>query len=195
MATSIAGNDGFTNIFNLAGQLSDLSVGEVSALNVKDLTAETTSVKLGSRVISGQVIGYAPTDFSTNAIGPAPLNNMEGLARATANTDTQLLLLPVGATITAVEMSNNGTTITSSGAPTFDLASGLFNTAGVNLLAAVALADANTLARAATAPAAIGSAGAPTGVVVVAANNFVTVDVNTAALTAGDMVVKISYVI
>ena len=141
-ANPIAGNDSFTKVANLAGQLSDLSVGEVTALNVKSLVAESVSSSLGPQVTQVTVLGYAPSDFGTNAVGTAPLNTQPGQARATDSSDINLLTLPEAATVTAVELSNNGTTITSAGAPTFDLSVGAFDTAGTNLLAAVALADA-----------------------------------------------------
>ena len=97
------------------------------------------------------VVGYAPTTFKTTNSGAGVfLNKVPGLSPATASDLSNLLFLPVGASIIKVVMTNNNTTITNAGATpaTFDIAqqgfSGTTQPTGNTLLNAATLAHVNS---------------------------------------------------
>ena len=127
-------------------------------------------------------VGFAPTEFAeTAAAGIVNLNTVSGLAAAAGTA----LKIPAGALIERVMATNNGTAIV--GGTDFDI--GVHGTTGTTsntMFDAVTLADLNT-----GAGRSVGDA--VTGTAVLAADNFVTVTVNTTNNTAGDLKVVIEY--
>ena len=101
----IAGNQSFTGITNAAAQLSELNVGRITTASIDGKLTEFT------------LVGYAPTDFATAAVGAKfNLNKAPGLPQAAADTDPNLLRIPKRAALVSAYTTNNGTTITSGGA-------------------------------------------------------------------------------
>lgn len=123
----VAGNQFFSRVSNVAGQVANLNVGEVTAgdlkgtnLNVENITStvlssanmSVQSVKLDLPGIPRTfytVLGYLPSDFGTLSGTPLTLNKSHGLvADLTGQTGTRLLL-PTGASIIGLIATNNGT--------------------------------------------------------------------------------------
>ena len=190
-------------IENMAGPLTELSVSDGNIANLTVQALQASDIALDNKGYTEKVVvGFAPTGFGTTAAaGIVNLKNAPGQAAATVNTDAQLLNLPAGAVVTRVLVDSNLSTITSGGAPTFDVGHGTFGAATSDWIAAAALATVNATGGAYRSFIA-GSTGVATGhapvtdfatTVVNAGDGFVFVQVNTAALTAGDMRAVIHY--
>ena len=155
-------NPNFSKVVHLAGQLSDLNVadGVASNLEVNNLTSQNGWLNaqsvVGGSVVSGllspngyflTVTGYTPSTFVGAAAGSAVfLNNAPGQGPAGAATDSQLLLLPNGATVVAANAVDGGTAVV--GPATLDLGTNTFSLApavSANIFTAVATADLNGL--------------------------------------------------
>lgn len=125
MTSPIAGNEGFIAISNISAPVNNISVGGAASVQEVDITGAFNSAfdGVGLGVVK-EVIGYAPTSFSTLAVQASTttataadalwLNNKKGLAAATSTSDSQLLKLPRGARIISAHLTNNGTLITPS---------------------------------------------------------------------------------
>ena len=117
MTSPIAGNEGFIAISNISAPVNNISVGGAASVQEVDITGAFNSAfdGVGLGVVK-EVIGYAPTSFSTLATGAANgvwLNTKKGLAAATSTSDSNLLKLPSGARVISAQATNNGTSITS----------------------------------------------------------------------------------
>lgn len=180
----IAGNQTFTSISYLSGQVPQLNVGDLSAASIDGQLSEYT------------VTGYAPTTFSTLGIaGVVNLNRLPGLPQAATTADPNLLRIPPRSVLNSVFATNNGTAITSGGAATLDIGlnaaltttddAGLNNSpiATINNGAAARGCSGGTPNTCLEGP---GTSGA-------AAEQFIAVTANTAALTAGDLKVSLSF--
>ena len=171
----IAGNQNFTVITNAAAQLSELNVGKLAVAD--------------GRLPEFTVTGYAPTGFANAASGAKlNLNNAPGKPQATATTDPNLLRLPKGVKVISAYVTNNGTTITSGGAATLTvgLAALAASPSAPAALTATGIASCNT--------GVFGVPSAATGDVATTTETFGAVEVNTAALTAGDLKVILTLV-
>lgn len=201
MATSI--NQNYTKIENISGALSELIVSDAKLSSV---TANSVTVDSLNQVnaLPGvgtlhEVVAYAPSSFSTLAInGILFLNNSPGAAAATAVTDDNLFLLPTGAQVVSAVVTNNGTTIT--GGTSYDIGTEVWTatpTGNADIAAAMTLATVNAGGTVGLpAGSALGSAGSPyTPLAAAAANTGVTVQALTSANTAGDLAVRISYLL
>ena len=214
----IAGNQSFTNVENVAGQVPLLRAASVEANNVsvnslslKESLADFT-VYPGS--VLHRVVAYAPTTFGTTAATAGVfLNTLPALAPATNASSPQLFTLPVGAKLVRATLTNNGTTVTSGGATTLDVAvqawsasapSGgtLFNKAvavgaasvsGVNNVEGLTVSS-NVPILASALFATSGVATVTGGQITVASGvQNVGVLVNAANLTAGDLAMTVEY--
>lgn len=207
MATPIAGNQNYTKVDNIAAPVSTLNAGQlkVSTLEAGQVTAgllhqEFARPGLGSL---RQAVAYAPSGFATAGASSVHfLNNSPNSAAATSASDPQLFLLPAGATVVDILLTNNGTTV--AGGTTFDLGTLVWTASpGAltgNLLTATttALVNSATGLRAgqSTAPTAFGGLGAANvGVGPVAANTGLAVEVLGAANTSGDLAVLVTYMV
>lgn len=117
MTSPIAGNEGFIAISNISAPVNNISVGGAASVQEVDISGAFNSAfdGVGLGVVK-EVIGYAPTSFSTLATGAANgvwLNTRKGLAAATSTSDANLLKLPNGARVISAQATNNGTAITS----------------------------------------------------------------------------------
>lgn len=204
--TPVIGNDGFQRVKNSTEQLNELNL-----INgrVVELSAGTVTTRLLNQAVVGlgtlrKVVGYAPVGFATAATNQVfYLNNSPASVAATALTNSQLLLLPTGARIVNVTVTNNGTTVV--GGTTFDLGTEEWNSGGgtgtSNLLAGATLASINSGVTAgnelaAVAPVALGTSGvslAPLSAV--PANTGVSIQVLGSPNTAGDVAVTITYLL
>jgi hypothetical protein len=171
----IAGNQNFTVITNAAAQLSELNVGKLAVAD--------------GRLTEFTVIGYAPNGFGTAAVGTKlNLNNAPGKDQAVSTTDPNLLRLPKRVKVLSAYATNNGTTITGSGA---QLDVGLNATLAASPSAPPALVD-TSIANVNTGV--FGVPSAPPGVVATTTETFGAVEVKTAALTTGDLKVILTLV-
>ena len=178
----IAGNQNFSVITNAAAQLSELNVGKITAASIDGKFTEYT------------VTGYAPTGFASAAVGAKlNLNKAPGLPQATVVTDPNLLRIPSGLLSVSAYANNNGTTITSTGA-TFDLG---LNPALSSLSAIPRYFDdaplVNFNAGVMLTRSAIIGATSKQGTVGTPQELFAALKVNTAAITAGDMKVLLTF--
>lgn len=99
------GNQSFTKIYNTNNQFSTLTVGDLNASNV-DAT-----------VINGEqmytITGYTPINFSTGTEDQIfALMKTPNQLPATSSNDSRLLIIPSGAAIYKVIVSNNNDVIT-----------------------------------------------------------------------------------
>ena len=240
-ASSIAGNESFSLVENAAGVFQNLSVSfeQAAEMKVENLTVydENFANEVPGLGTVYTVTGYAPTTFGTTGAGAGVfLNRKPANLPATAETDKILLTLPVGAEIIAMRLTNNGTAITSGGAPTLNIsnqawsagapsgfalangtscgagaATGVNSPAGVKFWPAAHIASGTFTYPNPATPGAVqavavtlpqmtlGTAGedqatGAAGVTVGAATRYIGVLVNAAALTAGDLAVKLWYV-
>lgn len=118
---AIAGNQNFTQIQNLAGQVARLDVNDLStqsvAVNELNLQGTFSDTDAYPGAVLHRVVGYAPTSFvGTKHDEGFFLNKAAGLAKAANANAVQLLTLPVGAKIVRARLTNNGTFITATGA-------------------------------------------------------------------------------
>lgn len=170
---------------NFSSVQNDLSVKSLSAnvVNVQQVNNEGDAPGLGIQY----AVGYAPTSFATqSATAISNLNSSPSTAAATTVAGGALNI-PAGAVVVSAQISNNGTDVV--GGTDFDV--GLNATQGVTsatLFDAIPLANVNSGNY-------ISLATAVTGVAPLPADNFVTVTVNTTNNTAGDLAVKIGYIL
>jgi len=170
---------------NFSSVQNDLTVKNLTANNVtfQKLNDEGPAPGLGLQ----SVVGYAPTSFATQGSAViANLNSAPGQAAATTVANGALNI-PIGAVVISAQVSNNSTTVV--GGTDFDI--GLDATQGTTsntLFDALPLANLNS-------GNFIQLATPVTGVVPLAAANFVTVTVNTTANTTGDLAVKVNYLL
>lgn len=217
----VNGNANFTTVTNKANQVEVL---DVSRIKVTDLLGGDATVNSLANVTAvpglgtlKTVVGYAPTGFNVTPSGSGVfLNTTEGQAPALTAQDQGLLVLPAGAVILSMRVTNNGTAITSGGGANFDIATQAWTATatavtGERLVNDMPLATVNSaggglcsaLVGAILTGGAAGNLGEqgiafPSGAtdgpfVVVSGAQHVGVLVNTAALTAGDMAVRIEY--
>jgi hypothetical protein len=198
---SVNGNQYFTSIENAAGQLNFLSAASGS-LNLDNLNLGVGTLGTGGRTLY-TAVGYAPTTFATTvSTGVVNLNVSANLGQASSATDTNLLLLPGGAQIVAVNANNNGTTIV--GGTSFDIGlNASLATGDASIMATVTLATLNS-ARGGnvvdstgglTAGTNFGGTGNAASTVAVTEGDVVAVTVNTTPNTAGDLKVTIQYLL
>jgi len=216
----VNGNANFTTVTNQANQVEVL---DVSRIKVTDLLGGDATLNSLANVTAvpglgtlKTVVGYAPTGFNVTPSGSGVfLNTTEGQAPALVSTDQGLLVLPAGAVILSMRVTNNGTTLAGAGA-NFDIATQAWTAtatavAGERLVNDMTLATVNSaggglcsaLVGAILTGGAAGNLGEqgiafPAGAtdgpfVVVAGAQHVGVLVNTTSLTAGDMAVRIEY--
>jgi hypothetical protein len=182
MSTSFI-NQNFTGITNAAAQLSELNVGRMQVSSIDGKLTEIT------------LVGYAPVELATASSGTIlNLNKAPGLPQATVVTDPNLLRIPSGLLSVSAYANNNGTTITSTGGATFDL--GLNPT--LSSLSAIPryFDDAplvNFNAGVMLTRSAIIGATSKQGTVGTPQELFAALKVNTAAITAGDMKVLLTF--
>ena len=171
----IAGNQNFSVITNAAAQLSELNVGKITAASIDGKFTEYT------------VTGYAPTGFASAAVGAKlNLNKAPGLPQASATTDANLLRIPKRVKVVSVYATNNGTTIVGSGAVLdVGLNAALATSPSPLSLDDTPIASCNTGVLGMTGAGGTGDAGTTT-------ETFGAVEVKTAALTAGDLKVRIT---
>ena len=182
MSSDNSGNSGFSHVVNVASPIDTLNVGSVVA---------------GSVSVAGEVtvVGYAPTNATT--VSSFWLNNVAGVAAQTTivTPASTTLILPQGATITRVEVDNNGTTVV--GPTSFNIGTLALTTATTqtNIASAILTASVNAVGGGQfSCQSAFASAG-NAGVLVTAANTGVTISNVGAIITAGLVVVTITYVI
>ena len=171
----IAGNQSFTGITNAAAQLSELNVGRITTASIDGKLTEFT------------LVGYAPTDFATAADGAVfNLNKAPGLPQATPTATANLLRIPKRAALVSAYVTNNGTTITSSG--------GAFLRVGVSTtLAAPSMTAQTAIDNESFGACNIGFFGGKAGTrVTPTTETFGAVQVNNAALTDGDLKVTLT---
>ena len=171
----IAGNQNFSVITNAAAQLSELNVGKLTTSSIDGKFTEYT------------VTGYAPTGFASAAVGAKlNLNKAPGLPQASATTDANLLRIPKRVKVVSVYATNNGTTIVGSGAVLdVGLNAALATSPSPLSLDDTPIASCNTGVLGMTGAGGTGDAGTTT-------ETFGAVEVKTAALTAGDLKVRIT---
>lgn len=207
-ANPVFGNNGFSKVENLAGQLSSLNASDGTVVN---LTTSALDAGFVQTFGEGQLVtryAYAPKTFSTLGVGSGlSLMKAPGLSAATATTDTNLFKLPDTATVVGAFLDNNGTTVTSGGAATVSVGTGTaLNGAVVTALTAgttvallnsgasvgngqsAVLAGANLLGGTGAAPGA-GFDAVTAG----AGETLLNVVGAVAALTAGDLRVAVTY--
>lgn len=153
---AIAGNQNFTQIQNLAGQVAHLDVNDLSsqsvAVNELNLQGTFSDTDAYPGAVLHRVVGYAPTSFvGTKHTKGFFLNKAAGLAKAANANAVQLLTLPVGAKIVRARLTNNGTFITASASAVADVGvqawttqpnnNTLFNDAPLTGLASISCAN------------------------------------------------------
>lgn len=200
MSNPIAGNQNFTKVENLAGQLA---LARISEAKVHELQANSVASSVSMLLPSSREVKtlrvVAPSAFATLAAAGAtlPLVLTGNTATPSASTDAANATLPAGAVIVAVEFSNNGVTV--AGTSNLDLGVAGFNTASTNLVAVSTAAIINNGGLVQCSPLGttlLGSTGAKDqGVVVPAApNNFLTLTNNTGANTTGAFAATVYYI-
>lgn len=216
----VNGNANFITVTNKANQVEVL---DVSRIKVTDLLGGNATLNSLANVTAvpglgtlKTVVGYAPTGFNVTPSGSGVfLNTTENQAPALVSTDQGLLVLPTGAVILSMRVTNNGTAITGAGA-NFDIATQAWTATatavtGERLVNDMTLATVNSaggglcsaLVGAILTGGAAGNLGEqgiafPAGAadgpfVVVAGAQHVGVLVNTTSLTTGDMAVRVEY--
>jgi len=138
------------------------------------------------------VVFYAPSEFATlAAAAPRNLMTRPGLSYSD---DSNWAMLPSGARILRVLLTNNGTTVV--GGTSFDLGtSATENANSDNIGDAVLLASLNAGVLFGATLAAFGDVGAETDTIVVDEDVYVTVTVNGTANTSGDLSVVVEYML
>ena len=210
MTNSVSGNQFFTRVENIAGQLTNLnaSVASVGSLTVGGAMSAGSAVLTGTNQ-SSTVVGYAPTSFATGAISSIHnLMTAPGLGAATVVTDPNLLHLPAGAVVDRVVVTNNGTTVVGGtsftvGTKDATLATALADATTTDAVVAMLLVTVNgggtVGGTTATTELALGTAGQLSTVSTLAGqaqgafDNLVAVTINGAPNTAGDLCVEITY--
>lgn len=199
----VYGNDGFQKVKS-SDQVAQLNASQGSVVN---LYAQNLEVGLLNQKLQGlgglyQVVGYAPLGFATSASGDAYfLNNVPASAPATSVSSAQLLVLPVGARVVQAVVTNNGVTIVSGGASTYDIGTVVWNIippASNNITSAMTKSTINSggVVGAVSGLTTLTSAGAPlTANAAVVANTGVTVQTLSTANTAGDLAVTLWYLL
>lgn len=179
--TPIAGNQTFTSISYLSGQVPQLNVGDISAASIDGQLSVYT------------VTGYAPTTFSTLGIGGVVnLNRLPGLPQAATTADPNLLRIPPRSVLNEIFVTNNGTEITSGGAATLDIGldAALTTTDDTGLDdSPIGTVNNGAAARGCSGPTCIGGTGTSGSPV----EQFVAVTANTSPLTTGDLKVTLSF--
>jgi len=209
----IAGNQSFTNVANLAGQLTNLDVSSASASNlqVNNLRVDNqlqAGTFFDNQWVENVVVGYAPLGFANLVIGGVVnLNRVPGVPAALNAADPNLLLLPDGAMISGVTLSNNGTALAPGGADTVQVDTGVpaFPAAAgaLSLVAATAASVVNGANGAAvgqgllTAQPLLGTAAVDPAAVVLQTTvpSSVTVTKAGGANTGGDLRVAVHFVL
>jgi hypothetical protein len=160
MANPIAGNQNFTSVENITGQIRNLNVatGRVAELTAGTITSDSIVTDSITDALGlyryTTVVAYAPTGFAGLAVSPAALTLRDTAAQADLTTYTSgngMVIIPPLAEVLSIVAYNNGTAI--AGGTTFNigLSIALNTVPSTNLLAATLLASLN-------------QAGPPTGV-------------------------------
>jgi len=198
MSNPIAGNQNFTKVENLAGQLALARIGEAKVNELQaNSVASSVSILLPFSAEVKTLNVVAPSAFATLAAAGAtlPVVLSGNTATPSASTDAANATLPAGAVIVAVEFSNNGVTV--AGTSDLDLGVAGFNTASANLVTTTTAAILNNGGLVQCSPSATffaSSGDKDQGVVVPAApNNFLTLTNNTGANTTGAFAATVYY--
>jgi len=195
---SLTSNSGFLGqVKNIAGPLNNISSSEGKFNKLEAAAVSATSVATSALgVTEATLVGFAPPAYSTLGVGSAlTLVNAVGYSPTGAG-DTHLLQIPAGSVIKSIIVDNNGVTNTSGGVATIDVGLGAYNTAPTvdALVTGDILNKPILLAGPGYAAAPVGSTGGvPVAIVPAAPGNFVNVEVNTAALTAGELRATVQY--
>lgn len=172
---------------NFSGVQNDLVANnvQVSTVNAQQLNA---NAGLNFAGLPRQVLMcYSPSTFATTAsTGVVNLNAKAGLGAFTTFA-TGAVKLPQKAIVLGARVDDDGTAVV--GGTTFNIGySATSATAGTQIFSAVTLANVNAGALFLPGNTAAGTAG-------LAADNFVTVQVNTTDNTAGNLRLRIEYVV
>jgi hypothetical protein len=202
--SAVYGNASFTKVEDLAGRLANITAsdGVINTLTANSITTQHLTQNMagdGTALKMYQVTGYAPVGFSTLAINAVQfLNSAPTKAAATAVGGQFLLLLPTGAQIVQADVTNNGTTVV--GATTFDIGTEVWTAAPTgtdDIFTAATLAGVNAGATVGqTADLGFATSGkvlVPLGAT--AANTGISVQALAAANTAGDLAIRITYLV
>jgi hypothetical protein len=119
----IAGNESFSNVNTVAGQVENLNLSNgqvvVESLNLTGLVSDSKKAPGGT---VKRMIGYAPNNFAPSAASATFFLNKEpGLPPAESADYDKLFKFPVGSIPIKATITNNGTLITSAGALTADV--------------------------------------------------------------------------
>lgn len=196
---STIGFDGRASNYSVGGRMvANRVVGEEGIF-----TSVTTTYL--QQVVPGkgalyQVTGYAPVELATAAAADILfLNNQPGLAANTDAADASALVIPAGARIASVEITNNGTAVV--GGTTFNLDTAVYPApvAVTSLAAGVAEATVNLAIGTRLSnitSTALGTAGSLTdAVAAVADDTGLVLTVGATPVTAGDLAVLITYIL
>lgn len=200
MSYPIAGNQNFTKVENLAGQLN---VANIRDANVSDLQADlvATSIQIqlpfeATKVKSLDVV--APSAFGNLADGSTtlPLVLPGNTATPLSSSDPSCAKVPEESTVVAVVFNNNGVEV--SGTSAMNLGLGAFNTAGNNLVAGTTDATINQTGVVQSMPSGSqvlgGNGGKPTGTPAGVGVNFLTLTNVTGPNTAGGFGATVYYI-
>lgn len=196
---SVTSNSGFLGqVKNTAEPLSQINASIANFNTVNTSVVNANSVNTNSLGVSCRtLVGFAPTGYSTLASGSAlTLVSAAGYSPTGAG-DTHLLTVPAGSFVKSVIVDDNGVANTSGGDATIDVGFGPLDSAPT--VDALATGDliGNTILIAGpgqSAASTVGGTGAaPVAVAPAAPGNYLNVQVNTSALTAGDMRAVVEY--
>jgi hypothetical protein len=199
----LASNLSFTRVTNSTEQLSNLNVSDAKAgsLSVGSITAGNVNLVNAVPGVGTlhQVLGYAPMGFEVASANDTMfLNVRPGSTVATDVTDSQLLVLPAGAQILNVVVTNNGTVI--SGGTTFDIGTEVWSstpTGTSNIGAAVLLTSMNSgVTFGSISALAFGTAGtALAPLTATAENTCLSIQTLSVDNTTGDVAVLVEYLL
>lgn len=94
-----------SNSFAFVQNLNDYTDVSASAAQIISLSVNTFT---NGPLTYYNVVGYAPTSFATLSSGAVSLSTVNGVS---ATTTSNALVIPAGAYITSIILTNNGTTI------------------------------------------------------------------------------------
>lgn len=192
MSYPFAGNQFFAGVQNQ----SSAPIVVLAASNVKSADLSSANASLTNALITNasigpysyhSVTGYSPTGFATLSAAVLSLANVAG---ASSTTSGNALTLPTGSLVQSVYISNNGTTVTGTGATNSIATSNNLNLAATTGTSSSILA---TAAQTSLTGINNGSFIQPSTVKVQTGYNYVNVTNATAANTAGSLAVTINY--
>ena len=207
MYQPVNGNNCFTVVNSLAGQIANLDVSNVNAvsLTVENLNTSTISSQLlpGLGLTKSgkihQVILYAPIGFNTGIVNSIWFFNTQPHSE---HGGSSMFVLPKGSQVYSATCTNNGTTIASGGLSTFDIGYESYinhaQVGGAQIFATLPLATINTggYAGPLASSLALGTAGNVFALPAVTTGEMnVTIQVLTFPNTAGDAALLLSYLL